>query len=116
MIRTVYYPGLESHEGHEIAKSQMKAFGAVVSFELDEGKVDPDSFIRSLKLITPALSLGGIETLICSPATTSHEKMSEEDRLSIGITKGLFRLSVGIEDKDDILADIKQAIDIEQSY
>jgi len=110
MIRNVYYPGLESHESYEIARSQMKAFGAVVSFDLDEDKVDPDRFIRNLKLITPALSLGGIETLICSPATTSHVKMSEEDRLSIGITKGLFRLSVGIEDKDDILADIEQAL------
>jgi cystathionine beta-lyase len=110
MIRNVYYPGLESHEGHEIAKRQMKAFGAVVSFELNEGKKDPESFIRNLKLITPALSLGGIESLICSPATTSHEKMSEEDRQLIGITKGLFRLSVGIEDKDDILEDIEQAL------
>ena len=109
MIRNVYYPGLDSHESHETAKSQMKAFGAVVSFEIDVDKVNPDSFIRNLKLITPALSLGGIETLICSPATTSHEKMSEEDRLAIGITKGLFRLSVGIEDKDDISADLKQA-------
>lgn len=108
-IKKVYYPGLENHEGHELAKSQMKAFGAVVSFELDESKVDPDKFIRNLKLITPALSLGGIESLICSPATTSHEKMSEEDRQAIGITKGLFRLSVGIEDEDDILADIEQA-------
>jgi len=109
IIRNVYYPGLESHESHELAKIQMKAFGAVVSFEIDVDKVNPDSFIRNLKLITPALSLGGIETLICSPATTSHEKMSEEDRLAIGITKGLFRLSVGIEDKDDISADLKQA-------
>jgi cystathionine beta-lyase len=109
MIRNVYYPGLDCHESHEIAKSQMKAFGAVVSFELEEGNVDPDIFIRTLKLITPALSLGGIETLICSPAATSHEKMSETDRQSIGISKGLFRLSVGIEDKDDILDDIEQA-------
>ncbi len=111
MIRNVYYPGLESHEGHELAKNQMKAFGAVVSFELDNSKINPDTFIRSLKLVTPALSLGGIETLICQPATTSHEKMKEQDRLSIGITKGLFRLSVGIEDKDDILADIEQAFE-----
>ncbi len=109
MIRNVYYPGLEGHDGHEIARSQMKAFGGVVSFELDEGKINADKFIRNLKLITPALSLGGIESLICSPATTSHEKMNEEDRQSIGITKGLFRLSVGIEDKDDISADIEQA-------
>jgi cystathionine beta-lyase len=111
MIRKVYYPGLEHHEGHEVAKNQMKAFGAVVSFELDDSKMSPGTFIRNLKLVTPALSLGGIETLICQPATTSHEKMSEQDRLSIGITKGLFRLSVGIEDKDDILADIEQAFD-----
>ncbi len=111
MIRNVYYPGLDTHEGHELAKKLMKAFGAVVSFELNNSKINTDTFIRSLKLVTPALSLGGIETLICQPATTSHEKMKEQDRLSIGITKGLFRLSVGIEDKDDILADIEQAFE-----
>ncbi|UCE71636.1 MAG: PLP-dependent transferase, partial [Nitrospiraceae bacterium] len=76
----------------------------------DERKYDPDTFIDNLKLISPALSLGGVETLICAPASTSHEKMSEEERLSIGITKGLVRLSVGVEDADDIMKDIEQAL------
>ncbi len=110
MIRHVYYPGLKKHEGHELAKRQMKTFGAVVSFELDEDKVNPVMFVRNLKLVMPALSLGGIETLICSPAATSHEKMNEQERQSIGITKGLFRLSVGIEDTDDIMEDMEQAL------
>lgn len=110
LISKVYYPGLPDHDGHDLAKKQMRAFGAVVSFELDERKYDPDTFIDNLKLISPALSLGGVETLICAPASTSHEKMSEEERQSIGITKGLFRLSVGIEDADDIMKDIEQAL------
>ena len=110
LIRKVYYPGLPDHEGHELAKKQMRAFGAVVSFELNNGKTDPDTFTGKLKLIRPALSLGGVETLICAPASTSHEKMSDKERQSIGITDSLFRLSVGIEDADDILMDIEQAL------
>ncbi len=109
-IKKVYYPGLENHDGHEIAKSQMKGYGAIVSFELDEGAVAPDEFVRNLKLIIPAVSLGGIDTTICSPAETSHEKMTPGERAEIGITYGLFRLSVGIEDVDDIMSDIEQAL------
>lgn len=109
-IIKVYYPGLESHAGHDIAKRQMRDFGAIVSFELDEQKVDPSAFIRSLKLIRPAVSLGGVETIICSPAATSHEKMSKKERAAIGITDGLFRLSVGIEGRDDLLKDIEKAL------
>ncbi|MBW1616905.1 MAG: PLP-dependent transferase [Deltaproteobacteria bacterium] len=108
-IKKVYYPGLKSHSGHEIAKKQMKNFGAVVSFELDEEKTDIKQFLKKLKLIMPALSLGGVESLICVPAVTSHAKVSEAERLKIGITNNLFRLSVGIEDTEDLLADIKQA-------
>ncbi len=109
-VKKVYYPGLESHQGHDTAKSQMRGFGAIVSFELDERKIAPSEFIRKLRLITPAVSLGGVESLICSPAATSHEKLTGEERAEMGITDGLFRLSVGIEDSADLLSDIEQAL------
>jgi len=109
-VRRVYYPGLKSHPGHETARTQMKGFGAVVSFEVDEERTAPDEFIRRLQLIRPAVSLGGVESIICSPAATSHEKLSDEERAGLGITDTLFRLSVGIEDCEDLLADIEQAL------
>lgn len=109
-IKEVYYPGLKSHPGHAIAKEQMRKFGAVASFELDERHAGPSAFIRNLKLIRPAVSLGGVETIICSPSATSHAKMTMEERESIGITDGLFRLSVGVEDRDDLLKDIEEAL------
>ena len=109
-IKRVYYPGLESHQGHDIAKSQMRGFGAIVSFELDEQAIEPDKFVRNLKLITPAVSLGGVESLICAPAETSHEKLTDEERTELGITDSLYRLSVGIEDRSDLLSDIEEAL------
>lgn len=109
-VRKVYYPGLESHEGFEIARKQMKAFGGMLSFELDEQAKNPDQFLRGLDLIKPALSLGGVETIICSPATTSHAKLTEEERSALGITDHLLRLSVGIEDANDLVADIERAL------
>ena len=110
MIQKVYYPGLEDHPGHDIARKQMKNFGGMLSFELDPAKIDPYRFLKNLKLITPALSLGGVETIICAPVTTSHQKMTDEARAELGITDSLLRLSVGIEDVDDIIADIDQAL------
>ncbi len=109
-ITKVYYPGLETHPGHEIASKQMHGFGGMLAFELDEKQVRPDRFARRLELITPALSLGGVETIICAPAVTSHVKVSAEDRRRMGISDGLFRLSVGIEDLDDLMADLDQAL------
>ena len=109
-IQKVYYPGLEGHPGFDIARKQMKHFGGMLSFELDSRKIDPYRFLKNLKLITPALSLGGVETIICAPVTTSHQKMSDEERAQLGITDSLLRLSVGIEDVDDIKADIDQAL------
>ena len=110
LIQKVYYPGLEDHPGHEIARKQMKNFGGMLSFELDAQKIDPYRFLKNLKLITPALSLGGVETIICAPVTTSHQKMTDEARAELGITDSLLRLSVGIEDVEDIIADIDQAL------
>jgi cystathionine beta-lyase len=107
-VRTVNYPGLPDSPGHETAKSQMRGFGAMLSFELDSDD-GPGAFLRRLQLITPALSLGGVESLICSPAETSHERMSPAERQRAGVTDDLLRLSVGIEHVDDLIADLSQA-------
>jgi cystathionine beta-lyase len=109
-VKKVYYPGLESHPGFEIARKQMRAFGGILSFELDKNKVNPEQFLRNLKMIRPALSLGGVETIVCAPAVTSHEKITETERAQLGITDSLLRLSVGVEDTDDIIADLAQAM------
>ena len=108
-IDSVYYPGLESHPGHELAKSQMKDFGAMLSFELKEG-VNPSDFMKSLKLIKPSMSLAGVESTVTSPVLTSHALMSQEDREAQGIKEGLIRFSVGIEDVEDLMEDMEQAI------
>jgi cystathionine beta-lyase len=109
-VTRVNYPGLPDFPGHDLAKSQMKAYGGMLSFEVINGKGDPSGFLRRLRVIKPALSLGGIETTICCPSVTSHAKISEEERQRIGITDRLMRLSVGIEDSDDIMSDLDQAL------
>ncbi|MGD8285339.1 MAG: PLP-dependent aspartate aminotransferase family protein [Desulfobacterales bacterium] len=109
-IRKVYYPGLENHEDFDIARKQMRAFGGMLAFELDDQIVEPGKFLRKLQLIKPALSLGGVETIICAPVTTSHQKMSDEERSKLGITDSLLRLSVGIEDVEDLIEDVEQAL------
>ncbi len=109
-VRRVNYPGLASSAYHELAKSQMEGFGAMLSFELDEAKVDPNRFVRNLRIIKPAVSLGGIESTICAPAVTSHAKISAAERKRIGISDSLLRLSVGIEQADDLIEDIEQAM------
>jgi cystathionine beta-lyase len=109
-VRKVNYPGLPGSKGYEIAKSQMTGFGAMLSFELDETRVRPAQFLRRLKLIRPAVSLGSVETVICAPSETSHAKISASERRRIGITDALLRLSVGIEHADDLQADLEQAL------
>lgn len=109
-VRRVYYPGLESSPYHGLAKAQMEGFGAMLSFELDESKVDIDRFVRELRLIKPAVSLGGVESTICAPAVTSHAKISAAERQKIGITDSLLRLSVGIEQIDDLIEDVEEAM------
>ncbi len=111
LVSRVNYPGLPSHPGHEIAKSQMSGFGAMLSFEL-ANSVDTDRFLHALKLVKPALSLGGVESTICAPATTSHAKVSAEVRKRLGISDGLLRFSVGIEHTDDLIADLEQAMEL----
>jgi cystathionine beta-lyase len=107
-VGQVYFPGLPDHPGHAIAKAQMPGgFGGMLSFEV---KSDAHQFMDKLKLIKRAISLGGVESTITSPAKTSHVKMSEADRKAIGVTDKLVRLSVGIEEVDDLLEDIRQAL------
>ena len=109
-VRRVNYPGLESHPAHDVARRQMWGFGGMLSFEVDERKMTCDRFLRRLKLVTPALSLGGVETIVCAPAATSHVKLTPAERAELGISDGLLRLSVGIEDAEDIVSDIAQAL------
>ena len=111
-IKNVYYPGLSNHPGHSIACEQMNGFGAMLSFELDVSSLSADEFMKNLQLIIPAVSLGGIETTICDPARTSHAKISAEVRARQGITDSLLRLSVGIENVEDLIKDIGQALEI----
>jgi len=108
-INKVFYPGLESHENHLLAKKQMKGFGAMISFEFNES-IDSVKFLKSLKLIKPSMSLAGVESTMLSPAATSHHLLSQRDRNVQGITDELIRFSVGIENKKDIIKDIEQAI------
>lgn len=107
-IGKVFYPGLTDHPGHAIAKAQMPGgFGGMLSFEV---KADAQQFMRKLKLIRRAVSLGGVESTISSPAKTSHAKMNAEEQEKIGVTQNLVRLSVGIEDVQDLIDDIKNAL------
>ena len=108
-IDRVYYPGLQSHPQHQLAKKQMKGFGAMLSFELKEG-IDAMEFQTSLKLIKPSMSLAGLESTTVSPTQTTHALLSEEERLERGIKDGLIRFSVGIEEPEDLIEDIEQAI------
>ena len=107
-VQKVWYPGLESHIGHEIAKKQMKGFGGMLSFEPVDNSII--QLQKRLELIRPAVSLGGIDTTICSPALTSHKGLTQEEREKQGISDSLLRLSVGIENADDLIRDLNQAL------
>ena len=108
-VKNVYYPGLPNAQGYEINKRQAKNGGAMISFELYPN-YDIKKFFSSLKLVALAESLGGVESLVCHPASMTHASIPYEIRHKVGITDGLIRLSIGIENIDDILADISQAI------
>lgn len=109
-VQTVYYPGLPSHPFHDIAKKQMSGFGGMVSFTFKSGKKeDAVAFLEKLKVFTLAESLGGVESLANHPALMTHASIPEDKRAAIGITDDLVRLSTGVEDIDDLLADIEQA-------
>lgn len=110
-IEKVYYPGLETHPGYEIAKKQMKDFGAMISFELKGGFEAGKTLLNSLKLCSLAVSLGDTETLIQHPASMTHSPYTKEEREAAGITDGLVRLSVGLENVEDIIADLEQGLE-----
>jgi len=108
-VKRVFYPGLADHPQHELAKKQMTGFGSMISFET--GSMEKaNALLKSVRVCTLGESLGGVETLISHPATMTHAAVGAEERARLGITDGLVRLSVGIEDVDDLLADLDQAL------
>ena len=110
-IKKVYYPGLETHPGYEIAQNQMKDFGAMISFELKGGFEAGKTLLNNLKLCSLAVSLGDTETLIQHPASMTHSPYTKEEREAAGITDGLVRLSVGLENVEDIIADLEYGLE-----
>ncbi len=109
-VEKVYYPGLDSHTGHEVAARQMRRFGGMLSFEVRGGKAAGMKLVNSLKLITVAVSLGDAESLIEHPASMTHSTYNEAELAEAGIAPGLIRLSLGLENVEDILADLEQAM------
>jgi len=108
-VKKVYYPGLKSHPQHELARQQMKGFGAMLSFEVGS-RAAAERLLREVKLCSLGESLGGVETLISHPATMTHASVPPAERERIGITDGLVRISVGIEDVEDLIADLDRAL------
>ena len=106
-VERVYYPGLETHPGYEIAKKQMQDFGAMISFEVKGGKEGGMKFVNSLSMIPIAVSLGDADTLVQHPASMTHSVYTEEELKAAGISAGLIRLSVGLENAEDIIADLE---------
>lgn len=109
-VKKVFYPGLDSHPGHEIARRQMKGFGGMVSFEVKEGKAAVNRFLKRMKIFALAESLGGVASLAEHPATMSHASMPKDYQEKVGITDGLIRLSVGLENVDDLIDDLNRAL------
>jgi cystathionine beta-lyase/cystathionine gamma-synthase len=109
-ISAVHYPGLSAHPQHALAAKQMRQFGSLLSFEVVGGKDAARKVVDGLKLVRPAVSLGGPETLICHPASSTHVGVSPEDQVASGITQGLLRVSVGLESATDVIADFQQVL------
>ena len=108
LVSQVFYPGLTSHPNHQLAKKQMNGFTGMLSFELEKS-VNSKKFLNSLQLIKPSMSLAGVESTILAPSKASHALLGEKERKKQGISEGLLRFSVGIEDFDDLILDLKQA-------
>jgi cystathionine gamma-synthase len=109
-VKHVHYPGLESHPGHEVAKRQMSGFGGVLSFELKGGMEAVAAFLPRLRYAYMAANLGQVETIVGPSALTSHVELSEEERAASGVPEGLIRYAVGIEDVQDLKADLEAAL------
>ena len=110
-VKKVFYPGLVTHPGNQIARKQMSGFGGMLSFELKGDYKIAVKFLKSLKIISIAESLGAVESLIEHPASMTHASVPKKERAKIGISDSLIRLSVGIEDSDDLISDLKQALE-----
>ena len=111
-VEKVYWPGLESHPGHEIAKKQMTGFGGMISFIIKGDNMEnAHKFVESVKIFTLAESLGGVESLVGHPATMTHASIPKEVREKVGVTDGLIRLSLGVEDVEDLIGDLSSAFD-----
>ncbi len=110
MVRKVFYPGLENNPGHDTASRQMSGFGGMLSVELDCGQEEALRIVGKLKYFTHAISLGGVESLVCFPSLTSHEMLTPEEKTIVGISDSLVRISVGIEDERDLIEDMKNAL------
>jgi cystathionine beta-lyase/cystathionine gamma-synthase len=109
VAKKIYYPGLPSHSQHELAKNQMRGFGGMIS--VDFGNIETaKKILRNVKIFTLGESLGGVESLISHPATMTHGSVPKEEREKLGITDGLVRFSVGIEDIEDLIDDVKNAL------
>jgi cystathionine beta-lyase/cystathionine gamma-synthase len=106
-VRKVLYPGLPKHDGHAVASRQMKGPGGMISFEIDGGLPASTAFLKALKVFACAESLGGVESLAEHPAIMTHASLAPDARRALGIGDGLIRLSVGLEDKDDLMADLE---------
>lgn len=109
-VKKVYYPGLESHKRHEIAKKQMRGFSGMLSVEFKLSLETTKKLLSSFKLFSLAESLGGVESLVCHPSTMTHAAVPSEERFKIGLSDGLVRFSIGIEDANDLIADLDQAL------
>jgi len=109
-VEQVFYPGLESHPGHSIAREQMSGFGGILSFSLPGGYASVAKLLTRLKLVHLAASLGSVSTLAGPPRTTSHVELSAEQRRQLGIPEGLIRYSAGIENTEDLLQDLSEAL------
>jgi len=111
LVEKVHYPGLKSHPQHELAQRQMKrGYGAMMAFEVKGGKEAGQLFIENLKLITLAVSLGGVESLASHPASMTHVMLTPQQRAAAGVSEGLIRFSVGLEDPRDLRADLENAL------
>jgi cystathionine beta-lyase/cystathionine gamma-synthase len=109
-VRRMHYPGLESHPSHVVAKRELRSYGGMLAFELASAE-HAARFLDRVRLCIHAPSLGGVETLVCSPARTSHARLPPAEREALGITDGTIRVSVGLEDADDLWLDMQQALE-----
>jgi cystathionine beta-lyase/cystathionine gamma-synthase len=109
-VAAVHYPGLASHPQHDLAKRQMRQFGTVLAFDLAGGQEAVRRLFDTMRLARCATSLGGPETLVCHPMTTTHVSLTPEEQAIAGVTPGMVRMSVGLEDPDDLVADIQRAL------